>query len=312
MNEQEIEIDDRGFKAIMWAYNSQRLLVSDSPYKSGEINDFVDNGVGGDRSLRGDWESEEAVIGCFKKYGFPARVVAEEHGEVDIVPNPKYLAVLDGFDGSSALKLDPQARGGTMLAIADNLEPRYSDFVFGGLTEFTTKRVLWACRGRGYAFLRENPYKTKDNVRKIGPIEREPLGQKTKIYLDDPDLYEHASGVTSGLDEIGNVVRENFTMPLQTMGHKNLRALNSSAAMCLDLVLGKVDAVGGVIAKGVFEPPAEYVLLDSVGGCLVGQNGQIVRHEKWREFGRPLSPLMRVANPQLAQQLWVGLGKGRS
>ncbi len=287
------QITSIGIEALRNAYSIQKKLSEE-----GIINEFSYKGNGTDKALKGDWESEEVVIETFKQTKFPVRIISEEHGQIDIVRNPLYLAVLDGFDGSSGLKMNLRARGGTMLSIATNLNPNYSDFILGGLTEFCQDKILYAIKNQG-AFLIDTK---NESTEEVEIKKRESFRNKSPIHLDDPSLYEYAKGITSGLDEIGKCVNDTFTKPLQRRNFTNLYALNSSSAMCFDLIIGNVDAVCGVIAKGVFEPPAEYVLLREIDGSAYGKvNGkwEEIGNKKWSGYGRPLAPLIRVANLKL-------------
>ncbi len=254
---------------------------------------------GQDKATRGDWESEEAVISYLRKKQFPARVIAEEHGTLNLTKNPQYLFVLDGIDGSGGLVKNPQSRCGTMLSIAENLDPTYDDFIFGGLTEFTTQKIAYAEKFRG-AYLIQNQEKTKINSNNLK------LSNQSPIHLDSTTFYQHQKGITQGLDEISRLVDETFYKPLTKQGFTNFIGLSSSSSMCLDLLLGNVIAVGGVIAKGVFEPPAEYRLLKEIRGELLAytnSNWQTMGDKKWSEYGKPLSPLLRTANSQATREL---------
>ena len=80
------DYSEHGLSALRAAYSTQRELSS-----AGNIAEFVSVGRGADKATKGDWESEEAVLNYFQRVRFPVRVIAEEHGTVDIVPNPRYL-----------------------------------------------------------------------------------------------------------------------------------------------------------------------------------------------------------------------------
>ncbi|MBX4210746.1 hypothetical protein KW783_02115, partial [Candidatus Parcubacteria bacterium] len=71
-----------------------------------------------------------------REQNIPIRVIAEEHGVVDITANPRYLGILDGLDGSSVYK---KARGtgryGTMFGIFDTTDPTYQYYVASGIME---------------------------------------------------------------------------------------------------------------------------------------------------------------------------------
>jgi fructose-1,6-bisphosphatase len=130
-----------GIGALQKAYETQIALLG-----RGVIGEKVNTGVGSDVVLKGDWDSEEAVIKFFREEKFPARVIAEEHGQIDLVENPKYLVILDGVDGSSAMSANSRSRCGTMLEIAANLDPTYNEFIFAGITEYATYRIVYGIK----------------------------------------------------------------------------------------------------------------------------------------------------------------------
>ncbi len=292
-----------GIKSLRDAYFTQLGLAS-----QGTIGEKISRNYGKDISLKGDWESEEVVIGCFKDSGLPIRIISEEHGQIDLTKESKlkYLAVLDGFDGSSGLAKNSWARGGTMLAIANNLNPKYEDFIFGGLTDFSTGKIIYAIKGEGVFLLKE----IEENCRRER-IEIERPKQIKKIYLDDKTFYpDYKEGITSGMDEITECVRKYFSDKLK--GKFELSGLVSSSAMCLDLILGKVDAVGGVRAKGVFEPPAEYVLLKEIWGRIFGLNKKTntwydIKNDLWlkdrERYKTNFAPLLRVGSKEVEKEL---------
>lgn len=286
------------------AYDIQEKLI-----RLGTIGNFINPKItrGKDKSLEGDWYSEEEVINYFRKF-FPVTIYSEEHGVVNLSENA--VAVLDGWDGSSKLKINPNADGGTMLAVAQELDTKYSDFVFGGLTEHSRGLVVYA--EKDWGLWKFEMQRDRETPVKISPIQRKRFSHQTRIHVDDEQFYgDYARGVTSGLDEIAGLVRKTFSGPLKRKGFTNLSGKNSSSSMCLDLLLGKVDAVCGVIAKGVFEPPAEYVMIKEVEGVLIAglenetgkRDWQLIDNEEWLEFGRPLTPLIRAANEEIGWKI---------
>lgn len=297
-----------GLTALEAAYKRQVALSNE-----GTIGEKVRKGSGGDTSLRGDIQSEEEVIRVLKENNFQALIYAEEHSAWEPMKigkeNPEYLVVIDGFDGSSVLAKSPKARGGTMLAIANNLNPRYSDFIFGGITDFSTNRIIYGMKMKG-SFLRTYEGDLQ-NIKQIEKLKERDFNSDTKIYLDDPKYWgEIQEGITSGLDEIARVTREHFTTKLENYfrgNSKNISGLNSSGAMCLDLILGDVDAIGGVSAKGVFEQPAEYPILNSLGGTIVDYSGKDIGSNYWLEdrAEHKINPVpsLRASSPQLAREI---------
>jgi len=294
--------------ALIQAYDVQESLI-----RRETIGEFVDPKItsGKDKSLEGDWYSEEAVLNWYRQNtNLPIIFYSEEHGVVETFSNPELLAVLDGWDGSSKLKVNSNADGGTMLAVAEALDPKYSDFVFGGATEHSRGLVVYAEKDWGLWKVEMQGH--RETAVKISPIERKKFSHQTRIHVDDEQFYEnYARGVTSGLDTIAGLVRKTFSGKLKKSGFENLTGKNSSSSMCLDLILGNVAAVCGVIAKGVFEPPAEYVMLREIGGVLIAgtesenekRNWQLIDNEKWLEFGRPLTPLIRAANEEIGWKI---------
>ncbi len=290
------EVAEIGFQSLKRAYLLQRKLM-----ERGDIGEIVErNNDGGDRSTKGDLESEEAVIDFLKEEKFPIKLISEEHGVINITDNPRYLGVLDGFDGSSGLAANPRARGGTMLAIADTLNPRYEDFIFSGLTEPTSEKILYAEKERGATFLQR-----LENTTSITHLEKRNLHRlnpKTKMYVDSMlKPSEYKEGVTAGMNEIRALMEKTFANPLR--GKLDLIGGCSSAAMCLDLVLGYVDLVGQVIAKGVFEPPTQYLLTREIGGAVLGMGGEDIGRERWLEYGRPMSHLLLASSEELGREV---------
>lgn len=93
----------------------------------------------GDYAMLADIQAEKLVID--KLQGLPLRFVSEEHGIFDNCKNPQYLAILDGLDGSYNFK-NNTGKYGTMLAILKGLEPRYDDYITGGIMEHTTGTLV--------------------------------------------------------------------------------------------------------------------------------------------------------------------------
>ncbi len=301
-----MNLEDIGFECLRAAYQKQIALSNE-----GTIGIRVSKGAGGDTSLKGDIGSEEEVIKVLKKYNFPAIIYAEEHGILELSKKPEYLIVIDGFDGSSALAKDRKARGGTMLAIANNLNPKYEDFIFGGITDFSTNRIIYGLQNKG-VFLYSNLDKDIKEIKKIEKFSVRHLNSKTRIHLDDPKYWgDYAEGITSQIDSIAKVTRENFTNKLE--GKVRLSGLNSSGAMCLDLALGDVDAVCGVSAKGVFEQPSEYPILKQLGGNITDYSGKDIGENLWLEDRKihknNPTPSLRASSQQLAKEIINYLNK---
>lgn len=294
------EIKRIGLEALKAAYYKQIELSN-----AGTIGERIPKkNLGGDTSLRGDIESEDAVIETFQRNNFPAIIYAEEHGIVKLVNRPTIFSSCDGFDGSSTLANDNKARGGTMLSVTDNLNPRYKDILFSGITDFSTGRIVYGVKDEG-VFLISNV----GNNKKVTKLEKFPVKKfdsNLKIHLDDPDYWgSYTKGITALLDQIGGTVRENFTKKL--VEKVQLSGLNSSGAMCLDLLVGDVDAIAGIRAKGDYEVIVEYLLTTLLGGVVIGLDGKDIGNHRWLEdrerYRTNPIPTLRASSPQLAKEI---------
>lgn len=70
------------------------LLVHDN---LGENGEKLEKNQFGETALKVDIECEKAILDFLKEAGVPIRVISEEHGQVDITENPRYLGILDGI-----------------------------------------------------------------------------------------------------------------------------------------------------------------------------------------------------------------------
>src|SRR3989344_1184803 len=70
--------------------------------------DSISKNQFGETALRADIEIEKDIIEILRKSGIPIRIYSEEHGIVDITPNPSLTGVLDGIDGSAEYKKFPK------------------------------------------------------------------------------------------------------------------------------------------------------------------------------------------------------------
>jgi len=294
-----MKIDIIGLETLKKAYQKQVELSN-----KGTIGKKVSKGAGGDYSLKGDIESEQEVIKILKENNFPAIIYAEEHGLVKLCEIPEYSIDIDGFDGSSDLARNVKARGGTIVAIYPNLKPKYKDAIFAGITDFSTNRIIYAIKGEG-TFL--CTYENKNwKIDKIKKFQIKHFSPEIKMHFDDPKYWgNYEEGITAGVDEISKVTRNFFTNKLEKIVTPS--GLVSSGAMCVDLVVGKVDAVAGVSAKGVFEPPAEYLILKELGGTIVNCKGNDIGNNYWLKDrvlhkNNPI-PLLRASSHLLAFEI---------
>ena len=131
------EINKLGRLALEQSHSVYQKLGS-SGIEKVQMNRF------GEVALRGDRECEEAVIDIFKKNKVPITIISEEHGKVEL--GNEFLGVLDGLDGTnkyiSFVDGNKNARFGTMFAILNGSNPRYSDYIFSGIMEHPTRKLI--------------------------------------------------------------------------------------------------------------------------------------------------------------------------
>ena len=78
----------------------------------------------GDQTLVADWELEEVVIQFWQATGYRIGWITEEHGSFNL-EGAKYIAYVDGLDGSAVYLAGDGGRCGTMMGLYD---ARWSNF----------------------------------------------------------------------------------------------------------------------------------------------------------------------------------------
>lgn len=242
----------------------------------------------GDTALRVDIEAEEAVLKSFSQDGIPVRVISEEHGIVDI-GDPKFLAVLDGIDGSALYKKERnRGKYGTMIGLFQGIDPRYSDYLMGGIMQHATQRVLVGIRERGTFAIsgnQEQPIHTSGHVN---------FDTKTKIYID----------------EYFEINRKTFSEPLT--GFNTASGLAASLHYA-DVAEGLADFALECTRKGNLEIATAYGLIREAGGVIVDLEGADIGNQKYLAFGqKERIPVITAATKELADQLIFFLKEQRS
>jgi fructose-1,6-bisphosphatase/inositol monophosphatase family enzyme len=230
----------------------------------------------------------------------PLRIIAEEHGIVDLNENLEYLMVLDGVDGSSALVKNPYSKCGTMMSIADNLSPNYDNFVFAGITEYATNKIVYGIKNEGVHAI-ENPGENKLEIIMDFPKFKSKEFSKDTLVLVNCYNSEYAEGVTKGMIKFEKFMEDNFVKYLK--GKVALFGGVSSAAMCIDLIYGNVDAVAQMVAKEVFEPPAMYLLAKELGGHGVDFKGNDIGNRKWERVDMNLEGMLFSSSKSISESL---------
>ncbi len=220
--------------------------------------------------------------------------MSEEHGEQDLGKNQQFLAVLDGIDGSDWYKKDREnGRYGTMFAILDGTDPTYEDYVFCGIVEHATNRLIYATKDEG-AFV-------------IDLL----TGDKQKITTSGQTVLEK-NEITIEVDQEPNnpyfpLIYNTFLAKLSDYKRPHLPATSAHYA---DIVTGANDLVLECTRKGNLELGVGFGLIREAGGVIVDLSGKNLGDRKFRSFGQDSHiPFIAAATNDLAQQTSAFLQK---
>lgn len=271
-------LENIGNEALTAAMNKQ-LELGDRGLENLEKNQF------GDTALSADVESEIAVLDVLKKHGLSITVISEEHGTTVIGNGLEYLGILDGLDGSSVFKRTKRkGRYGTMFAIYKGNNPRYKDYIYGGIIEQAKQKIFYTTRDNG-AHTRQ-----QGNTKKIKVAEEQSLNNVTKIYAD------------TNYDTVFNV--DILTTKIARLESLSIECLGSSAMHYADLASGKVDVVIECTRKGNLEIAVAYALVSQAGGVMLDINGNYLTNERYFEFGQDQNVIViSAANEALAREV---------
>ena len=279
--ESSIEWKER-FEKIALDSLHRALSVHDNLGETGE--ELVQKNQFGETALRVDIECEKAILDFLKEAGVPIRVISEEHGQVDITENPRYLGILDGLDGSNVYKKERgRARYGTMFGIFDTVNPSYQDYLTSGIMEHPTKRLFVALKNGG-AFVIEGDKRTP-----IHSSGRTQLGPDTQIYID----------------EYFEINRNTFSNRLQSFKPKSRDfSAGSSAVHYADVASGTADLALECTRKNNLEIAIAYGLETEAGAVMVDLDGVTIGDKKYLEFGQKEKiPIITAATKELADRL---------
>lgn len=252
--------------------------MHDALGKAGE--ELVQKNQFGETALRVDVECEKVILDYLRESKIPIRVISEEHGQIDIVENPRYLGILDGLDGSSDYKKGRgQTRYGTMFGIFDTTNPNYSDYLVSGIVEHSTKKLYIAKRNNG-AFVIEGNKRTP-----ICSSGRTQFDTTARIYIDE--YFEINKGT--------------FTKKLKGF---NTYYFDSSAVYYADVASGAADLALECTRKNNLEIAVAYGLETEAGAVMVGLDGASIGGKKYLEYGQKEHiQVVTAATQELAERL---------
>ncbi len=231
-------------------------------------------------ALKLDIEAEKTVIQTFKRANLSIKIISEEHGEFIIGKNPKYLAILDGLDGSSIYKKSRgTGRYGTMLGIFANTDPIYNDYLFNGAIEHSTNKIFYAIKNSGAFMIKNNTKRT------IHTINQKKLNTKQKIYID----------------EDFDINRKTFSSKLLNF---NTAYLGSSCAHYIDIASGNAILTLECTRKNNLEIAVAYGLIKEAGGVMMTLDKKELGRKKYYTFGQKHHiPIVTACTTNLALDL---------
>lgn len=279
-------IERIGKEALLQAFQTHESLGEDGI-------EVVKKNQFGDTAMRGDIEAEDAVLQVLKEQGVSINIRSEEHGDTLIGSSPAlYFGVLDGIDGSAWYK---SARGtgryGTLLGIYKGTDPLYSEYLFSGIMEHATKRLIYGVRGKG-SFIYNLTSKT---TARIHTSITDVLDKKTNIHID----------------QYWEINKTTFIVPLA--GFHVLDYHLCSSVHYANVALGAADLALECTRKNNLEIAAVYGLIREAGGVMVTSDGKDISELPYKTFGQSSSvPVITAASKTLADQLVNFLAKHTS
>jgi len=264
------------FNKLLIEVHSTLEDLGDARFERSRQNQF------GETALRADIESEEIIIRNLRVNGAPFRVVSEEHGTLDLADKPKFLVVIDGLDGSTKFEeTKGSSRAGTMMAMFDKINPRYNDYVYCGIVEHSSSRLLYAAHDQGSRLL---DLKSGD-LTQVSCSQTTALDENTRMYLDFP--YPGTDRLFAGL-----------------LTRFNPMPADSTAAAYLDVAIEVADLNLESTRKGNLEVATAFGIINESGGVMVDKKGNSLGTKRYFEFGQHYQlAVITASTPELARKV---------
>ena len=128
------------------------------------------------------------------------------------------------------------------------------------------------------------------------------IGNVMLRYIDsDFDKVDYEEGITKGMSNFEEFMLKNVVRHLE--GKMKLTGSVTGSEMCLDLLLGKIDAVAHIVAKGVLEPPAHYLLTKELGGYATDLQGNDLKTRKWKPVGMNIDGAIFASSQEIGKSI---------
>lgn len=260
------------FSGLVDAYHNHCAL-GESGREKNRQNRF------GDMALKADVEAEEIILTSLKRYSELSKVKVfyqgEEMGTGEIIDGDQteaILAVFDGLDGSGNFLNPKDWPYGTMVAIADNENPTYKDFKIAGISLMEEGLIILAIKNVGVIVYDVNQNEFKE----------------LKAFDKSEEF-----------DDTKTLANKYFPEEFAAYGDNIWAMKGSTAASISAICIGKQikdekypamnDGWNGLIEvtrKNNLEQPILYLLITTLGGVMVDQNGKSIGDEKFKDWGQ--------------------------
>lgn len=270
-----------------------------------------DLGIGGKEIIREgvnetvtrlDYECEEIIIDGLKDTELAIHVKSEEHEDSYLnctKGNQKYLAIIDGVDGTSKYlaKGLKEGRYATMFAIFDNADPTYNDYFYAGVMEHASNSLYSAIKGEGAFLENRGEIHKRINSSIVGSLDK-----SLRIWHDEGyDSYASETYPNT------TIIKDSFLSKLTSF--TNVVELGASAVGYVDVANGYAQFClectrGGL--KQNLELGVGYAIVKEAGGVIVDINGDSIGPRKYLEFGQgegEFIPTIAAGNDRMAKEL---------
>lgn len=227
-----------------------------------------------EQALKADVEAEKTVLKSLRESGLSIRVVSEEHGTTDLVKNPDLLGILDGIDGTSQyIKGRGELLYGSMLSLASEVDPKYSDYLFSGIMIHSTNQLLIGIKGQG-SFLVD------------------PDGNRTQINTSGKTVFDDSTRIYSMSPAYNDTARKHLSGLVEKF--KTEQPLSEAVALA-DVASGQADLVVETTRKHNLEQMIAFGLIIEAGGVMVDINDKSIANQRFLEWGQKDSLLLVTA-----------------